>query len=148
MTRRIISILFGIIAIYALYISIQFFQLQIEKNYNLVNITTYFSFFVVFLVLLIILYELARIDKPIRMLFIFITIINLNYFIIAFFLNLISIAEGSWAGEVHQISMVFYMKEFSVATLIEYNQYFYLPMIFNIIAAVVLVTMIFIRRKR
>jgi len=148
MIRKITSAFFGSIALYALYIGIQFFQLQIERNYNLVNVTTYFSFFIVFLVLIIVLYELLRIDKPIKMVFIFITIINLDYFIIAFFLNLISIAEGSWAGEVHQINMLFYMREFSLATLIEYNQYFYLPMIFNILAAVVLITMIIIRRKR
>jgi len=148
MTRKIASIVFGLLGLYSVYIGIQFFQLQINRYYDLINVTTFFSFFVVFLVLLIVFYEWIKDDLSIRLLFIFITIINFNYFIIAFFLNMISTAEGSWAGEVHQISMLFYMKEFSVATLIEYNQYFYLPMLLNIIAAVLLVVIILIRRKR
>ena len=147
MTRKITSTIYGIVALYAIFIGVQFFMLQINENVNLVNVTTFFSFFVVFLVLLIILYELIEIDRLIRMFFVFITIVNLNYFIIAFFLRMITVAEGSWAGEVHQISMLFYMKEFSVATLIEYNVFFRMPMILNIIGMGILLTMILVRRK-
>ena len=144
MTRKITSA----IALYAIYIGVQFIQLQVQRNYNLINMTTYFSFFVVFMILMIVLYELIKRDAVIRMFFVFITIINLNYFIIGFFMNMITVAQGSWAGEVHQVSMLFYMKEFSTATLIEYNIYFRIPMMLNIIGIVILIAMMVVRRKK
>ena len=147
MTRKITSIIIGIVAIYVVFVGVQFFQLQIQRNYNLVNVTTFFSFFFVFLVLLIFLYELLEIERMIRWLFVFVTILNLNYFFVAFYLRMITVAEGTWAGAVHKVNLLFFTREFSVATLIEYNIYFKVPMVFNIIAAIILVVMILIRRK-
>lgn len=148
MTRKIISIALGVMALYVAYIGVQFYQLQIQQNYDLVNVTTFFSFFFVFLVLLIVLYEWIEIDRFVRWLFIFITIVNLNYFFITFFLNMITVAEGSWAGEIHNIQLLFFTKEFSVATLIEYNVFFRLPMILNAISAGLLVIGVWFGRKR
>ncbi len=147
MTRKITSSIYGIVALYAIYVGIQFFQLQFERKYDLINVTTYFSFFIMFMVLMILLYELIQRDRLIRMFFVFITIINLNYFIIAFFMRMIPVTVDSWAGEVHQVSLLFFSREFSLATLIEYNIFFRLPMLLNIAGMAILVAMIVIRRK-
>jgi len=147
MTRKITSTIYGLMALFAAYVGIQFFQLQFQRNYDLINVTTYFSFFVSFMVLMILFYELIQRDRLIRMFFVFITIINLNYFIIAFFMRMIPSTVELWAGEVHLINMIFFTKEFSVATLIEYNIFFRLPMLLNISAMVILIAMILVRRK-
>lgn len=147
MTRKITSTGFGLIAAYALFIGVQFFILQAQTSVNLINITTFFSFFVVFLVLFIVLYELIEMDRLVRMFFVFITIVNLNYFIIAFFLRMITIAEGGWAGEIYSLNMLFYANQFSVATLIEYNIFFKLPAILNGIGMAILLVMLYIRSK-
>ena len=147
MTRKTTSTIYGLMALFAAYVGIQFFQLQFQRNYDLINVTTYFSFFVSFMVLMILFYELIQRDRLIRMFFVFITIINLNYFIIAFFMRMIPSTVELWAGEVHLINMIFFTKEFSVATLIEYNIFFRLPMLLNISAMVILIAMILVRRK-
>jgi hypothetical protein len=60
---------------------------------------------------------------------------------------MIPVTVDSWAGEVHQVSLLFFSREFSLATLIEYNIFFRLPMLLNIAGMAILVAMIVIRRK-
>jgi hypothetical protein len=148
MARKIITGVYVTLTLYILFVAIQMFTLQINNHYNLVNVTMYFSLFIVLMILLIVFYEYIVNDRFTRLVFMFIIILNLNYFILSFFFNMITVATGTWAGPTHLINLIFNQKYLSEAVLIEYNQYFKAPLIFNIVALVLIVGIFFYGRKK
>lgn len=133
MAKKIVSIIYLLIALYGAYVLVNAVFLMNEVDVNIVNMVLFLLFFTVSFVLLTLLYDLVLQDQFVRIVLMAVAIVNLNYFIMGFFFRLVPTSTDPWAGPVNTLHMLFTKIDFSEATLIEYNLYFETPFWVNII---------------